>query len=104
MIKEFLKINLASPEKILKWTERLLPNGKLVGKITKIDMINSETLKPSFDGLFCEKIFGPIKDFECSCNRYKKIQLKEKKRKQIFICSKCSVELSDSKMRNYRMG
>jgi DNA-directed RNA polymerase subunit beta' len=66
-------------------------------------MINSETLKPSFDGLFCEKIFGPIKDFECSCNRYKNT-IKRKKRKQIFICSKCNVELTQSKIRNYRMG
>jgi DNA-directed RNA polymerase subunit beta' len=65
-------------------------------------MIISGTLKPVFNGLFCEKIFGPLKDFECSCKRYKRVPQKNKKK--VSICSDCNVELTQSKIRNYRMG
>nr|YP_010700492.1 RNA polymerase subunit beta' [Strombomonas costata]WCH63630.1 RNA polymerase subunit beta' [Strombomonas costata] len=102
MIKEYIKINIASPSKILSWTERLLPNNKLVGEITKAETINYETFKPVNDGLFCEKIFGPIKDWECNCKRYKKIQIKNNDK--IIICPKCYVEITETKIRNYRMG
>nr|AEW13012.1 RNA polymerase beta' subunit [Strombomonas acuminata] len=104
MIKEYIKINLASPTKILSWTERLLPNNKLIGEVSKSETINYETFKPVNDGLFCEKIFGPIKDWECNCKRYKKIQMKTKNKDKVIICPKCYVEITETKIRNYRMG
>lgn len=67
-------------------------------------MIVSETLKPVSNGLFCEKIFGPLKDFQCSCKRYKRVPIKKKNKQKISICSNCNVELTQSKIRNYRMG
>ena len=66
------------------------------------ETINPENFKPIIDGLFCEKIFGPIKDWECACKRYKKNQSKSKI--LIDICPKCNVEFNNSKIRNYRMG
>ena len=70
---DYVKINLASPEKIRHWGERVLPNGQTVGEITKPETINYRTLKPEMDGLFCERIFGPTKDWECACGKYKRI-------------------------------
>lgn len=67
-----LRIQLASPELIRKWAERPLPDGTLVGEVTKSETINYRTFKPEPDGLFCEKIFGPVKDWECYCGRYKR--------------------------------
>ena len=64
-------------------------------------------MKPEFGGLFCEKIFGPVNDFECSCQKFKKNQIKRKinkKSKKILFCPTCEVELTESKIRNYRMG
>ena len=58
---DYVKINLASPQRIKKWGERALPNGQIVGEVTKPETINYRTLKPEMDGLFCERIFGPIK-------------------------------------------
>nr|YP_009389109.1 RNA polymerase beta' subunit [Euglena archaeoplastidiata]AKR17882.1 RNA polymerase beta' subunit [Euglena archaeoplastidiata] len=103
MIKKYIQINLASPQKILTWTERLLPNNKLIGEITKlIETLDHDSFLPIMEGLFCERIFGPTKDWECSCKRFKKIQLKLKNK--ITICQKCNVEITESKIRNYRIG
>ena len=61
---DFIKISLASPEVIKKWSERFLPNGKVIGEVKKTDTLNYRTFKPEMDGLFCERIFGPIKSGE----------------------------------------
>ncbi len=84
-----VRISLASPEQILSWS---------YGEVTKPETINYRTLKPERDGLFCERIFGPIKDFECSCGKYKRIRFKG------IICDKCGVEIARSKVRRERMG
>lgn len=95
---DYVKINLASPERIKKWGERTLPNGQVVGEVTKPETINYRTLKPEMDGLFCERIFGPIKDWECHCGKYKRVRYKG------IICGKCGVEVAESKVRRHRMG
>ncbi len=84
-----VRISLASPEQIKSWS---------YGEVTKPETINYRTLKPERDGLFCERIFGPIKDFECSCGKYKRIRFKG------IICDKCHVEIARSKVRRERMG
>jgi DNA-directed RNA polymerase subunit beta' len=84
-----VRISLASPEQIRSWS---------YGEITKPDTINYRTLKPERDGLFCERIFGPTKDFECYCGKYKKIRYKG------VICDKCGVEVARAKVRRERMG
>ncbi len=86
---ESIKIGLASPEKILEWS---------YGEVTKPETINYRTLKPERDGLFCERIFGPTKDWECHCGKYKRIRYKGK------ICDKCGVEVTRAKVRRERMG
>ncbi len=86
---EAIKIGLASPETILSWS---------YGEVTKPETINYRTLKPEKDGLFCEKIFGPTKDWECHCGKYKKIRYKGK------VCERCGVEVTKSKVRRERMG
>ena len=90
-IRDFdsIQIKLASPEKILEWSH---------GEITKAETINYRTLKPEMDGLFCEKIFGPSKDYECSCGKYKRM------RYQGMVCEKCGVEVTTAKVRRERMG
>lgn len=95
---DFIKINLASPERIQKWAERILPDGTIIGEVKKTDTINYRTFKPEMDGLFCERIFGPIKSGECSCGLYKYA------RKLGFICELCGVEITDSRVRRHRMG
>jgi DNA-directed RNA polymerase subunit beta' len=95
---DFIKISLASPEVIKKWSERFLPNGKVIGEVKKTDTLNYRTFKPEMDGLFCERIFGPIKSGECSCGLYKYA------RKIGFVCPVCSVEITDSRVRRHRMG
>ena len=95
---DYVKINLASPERIRKWGERTLPNGQIVGEVSKPETINYRTLKPEMDGLFCERIFGPIKDWECHCGKYKRVRYKG------IICEKCGVEVAESKVRRHRMG
>lgn len=72
--KEYIKIKIASPEKIKKISQRTLTNGEITGEIKRSETINYKTLKPQIGGLFCEQIFGPIKDWECQCGKYKKIQ------------------------------
>ena len=86
---ESIKIGLASPEKIREWS---------YGEVKKPETINYRTLKPERDGLFCETIFGPQKDWECHCGKYKKIHFKGK------ICDRCGVEVTRSKVRRERMG
>ncbi len=84
-----VRISLASPEQIRSWS---------YGEVTKPETINYRTLKPERDGLFCEKIFGPTKDYECFCGKYKKIRYKG------VVCDKCGVEVARSKVRRERMG
>ncbi|MCJ7511147.1 MAG: DNA-directed RNA polymerase subunit beta', partial [Dehalococcoidia bacterium] len=84
-----IRISLASPEQIRSWS---------YGEVTKPETINYRTLKPEKDGLFCEKIFGPTKDFECYCGKYKRVRYKG------IICDKCGVEVARSKVRRERMG
>ena len=86
---EAIKIGLASPEKIREWSH---------GEVTKPETINYRTLKPERDGLFCERIFGPKKDWECYCGKYKKIRYKG------VICDRCGVEITKSSVRRERMG
>jgi len=83
------QLKLASPEKILSWSS---------GEVKKPETINYRTLKPERDGLFCAKIFGPIKDYECLCAKYKKMRYKG------VVCEKCGVEVTSSKVRRHRMG
>ena len=94
---DYVKINLASPDKIREWGERTLPNGQIVGEVTKSETINYRTLKPEMDGLFCEKIFGPVKDWECHCGKYKRFRYKG------VVCERCGVEVTESKVRRHRM-
>ena len=89
MTFDAIKIGLASPEKILEWSR---------GEVTKPETINYRTLKPERDGLFCERIFGPSKDWECHCGKYKKIRYKG------VICDRCGVEVTKATVRRERMG
>nr|YP_010336633.1 RNA polymerase beta' subunit [Rhodospora sordida]UNJ15039.1 RNA polymerase beta' subunit [Rhodospora sordida] len=94
---DYIKINLASPERIRQWGERTLPNGQIVGEVTKPETINYRTLKPEMDGLFCERIFGPVKDWECHCGKYKRFRYKG------LVCERCGVEVTESHVRRHRM-
>lgn len=94
---DYIKISLASPSKIRSWGERTLPNGQIVGEVTKPETINYRTLKPEMDGLFCERIFGPVKDWECHCGKYKRFRYKG------IVCERCGVEITESKVRRHRM-
>jgi len=94
---ESIRIGLASPDHIKQWAERTLPNGKIVGQITSSQTVNYKTLKPEKGGLFCERIFGPVNDFECACGR------KKTKTKQKF-CPDCDVEFTSSRVRRHRLG
>ena len=95
---DYVKISLASPDRIREWGERTLPNGQVVGEITKPETINYRTLKPEMNGLFCERIFGPVNDWECHCGKYKRV------RHRGIVCERCGVEVIDSKVRRHRMG
>lgn len=85
----YMKIGLASPEKVRSWS---------FGEVKKPETINYRTLKPEKDGLFCERIFGPTKDWECSCGKYKRVRYKG------MVCDRCGVEVTKSKVRRERMG
>ena len=89
MTFDAIKIGLASPEKIREWSR---------GEVKKPETINYRTLKPEKDGLFCERIFGPSKDWECHCGKYKKIRYKG------VVCDRCGVEITKSSVRRERMG
>lgn len=95
---DYVKIGLASPDRIRQWGERTLPNGQVVGEVTKPETINYRTLKPEMDGLFCERIFGPAKDWECHCGKYKRV------RHRGIVCERCGVEVTESRVRRHRMG
>src|SRR5665811_669534 len=84
-----MKISIASPDKILSWSH---------GEVKKPETINYRTFKPERDGLFCAKIFGPVKDYECLCGRYKRMKHRG------VVCEKCGVEVIQSKVRRERMG
>lgn len=86
---DYIRVSIASPERVLKWS---------FGEVTKPETINYRTLKPERDGLFCERIFGPSKDWECYCGKYKRVRHKG------IICERCGVEVTDSKVRRHRMG
>jgi len=86
-----IQIGMASPEQILAWSH---------GEVTKPETINYRTLKPERDGLYCERIFGPTKDWECNCGKYKRIKFKDKDK----ICDKCGVQVTRAKVRRERMG
>ncbi len=90
-VNEFdaIRVSLASPEQILNWSH---------GEVTKPETINYRTLRPERDGLFCERIFGPTKDWECACGKYKRIRYKG------IVCDKCGVEVAHSRVRRERMG
>ena len=98
-----LKIQLASPDCIQKWAETVLPDGQVIGEVTKSETINYRTFKPEMDGLFCERIFGPVKDWECHCGRSKQAR-HQRDRQELVYCSVCGVPLTESKVRRYRMG
>ena len=89
MTFDAIKIGLASPEKIRQWSH---------GEVKKPETINYRTLKPEKDGLYCEKIFGPSKDWECHCGKYKKIRYKG------VVCDRCGVEVTKSSVRRERIG
>jgi DNA-directed RNA polymerase subunit beta' len=95
---DYVKIGIASPERIRQWGERTLPNNQVVGEVTKPETINYRTLKPEMDGLFCERIFGPAKDWECHCGKYKRV------RHRGIVCERCGVEVTESRVRRHRMG
>ena len=95
---DYVKINLASPNRIQSWGQRILPNGQCVGEVTKPETINYRTLKPEMNGLFCERIFGPVNDWECHCGKYKRV------RHRGIVCERCGVEVIESKVRRHRMG
>ena len=90
-VKNFdaIRISLASPEEIRDWS---------YGEVTKPETINYRTLRPERDGLFCERIFGPTKDWECACGKYKRVRYKG------IVCDKCGVEVAPSRVRRERMG
>ncbi len=95
---DYVKINLASPSRIRSWGERILPSGEKVGEVTKPETINYRTLKPEIGGLFCERIFGPVNDWECHCGKYKRVRYKG------IICERCGVEVIESNVRRHRIG
>ena len=86
-----IQIGIASPEMIRSWSS---------GEVLKPETINYRTLKPERDGLYCERIFGPQKDWECSCGKYKRVKFKDKEK----VCDKCGVQITRAKVRRERMG
>ena len=84
-----IRIQLASPERIREWS---------FGEVTKPETINYRSFKPERDGLFCERIFGPVKDWECQCGKYKRIRYRG------VVCDRCGVEVTQAKVRRDRMG
>ena len=94
---DYLRITIASPTRIKKWCERTLPSGQIVGEVLKPETINFRTHQPEINGLFCEKIFGPIKNWKCKCGKYNGFVLDK-------ICDECNVEIIEARVRRYRMG
>nr|YP_010880433.1 RNA polymerase beta' subunit [Ranunculus sceleratus]QFV17793.1 RNA polymerase beta' subunit [Ranunculus sceleratus]WHU54048.1 RNA polymerase beta' subunit [Ranunculus sceleratus] len=96
-----LRIGLVSPQQIITWAEKILPNGEIVGEVTKPYTFHYKTNKPEKDGLFCERIFGPIKSGICACGNYRVIGDEKEDPK---FCEQCGVEFVDSRVRRYQMG
>lgn len=94
---DYLRITIASPQRIKTWAERKLPSGELVGEVLKPETINFRTHQPELHGLFCEKIFGPTKNWKCKCGKYNGY-VPEK------VCEECQVEIIEARVRRYRMG
>ena len=94
---DYLRLNLASPKRIKSWSERILPDGEVVGEVLKAETINFRTHQPEINGLFCEKIFGPIQNWKCKCGKYNGFVLDK-------ICDECKVEIIEARVRRYRMG
>jgi len=94
---DYLRLSIASPGRIKSWSERILPDGEVVGEVKKAETINFRTHQPEINGLFCEKIFGPIKNWKCKCGKYNGFVLDK-------ICDECKVEIIEARVRRYRMG
>jgi DNA-directed RNA polymerase subunit beta' len=94
---DYLRISIASPKRIKSWAERTLPNGEIIGEVLRPETINFRTHQPELYGLFCEKIFGPIKNWKCRCGKYNGFALDK-------ICEDCNVEVIEARVRRYRMG
>jgi DNA-directed RNA polymerase beta' subunit len=107
---KLVTIGLASPEKIQSWAEKELPNGKIFGEVTNANTFHYRTFKPSKGGLFCERIFGPLKDFECACGKRQKPnalesrQILEHEQTTRYFCTNCDVEYTWSIIRRYQLG
>jgi len=96
---DYIKINIASPEKIQSWADRLYPNGEIYGEVARPDTLNFRTHKPEEFGLFCQKLFGPIKNWKCNCKKYSTFSFGNVNK----VCDKCLIELTESRIRRYRM-
>nr|YP_010876215.1 RNA polymerase beta' subunit [Hemiboea suiyangensis]WHE17237.1 RNA polymerase beta' subunit [Hemiboea suiyangensis] len=96
-----LRIGLVSPQQIIAWSTKILPNGEIVGEVTKPYTFHYKTNKPEKDGLFCERIFGPIKSGICACGNYRVIG---DEKEDPNLCEQCGVEFIDSRVRRYQMG
>lgn len=94
---ESIRIGLASSEQIRRWAERKLSNGRIIGQVTNPQTVNYKTLRPEPGGLFCEKIFGPIKDFECACGKKRNLMTQK-------FCPECEVDFVSARVRRYRLG
>jgi DNA-directed RNA polymerase subunit beta' len=94
---DYLRITIASPKRIKSWSQRTLPTGEVIGEVLKPETINFRTHQPELNGLFCEKIFGPIKNWKCKCGKYNGFLLDK-------ICEECQVEIIEARVRRYRMG
>lgn len=94
---DYLRISIASPKRIRSWAERKLPNGEIIGEVLKPETINFRSHQPEINGLFCEKIFGPTKNWKCRCGKYSGFLIDK-------ICDECQVEIIEARVRRYRMG
>jgi DNA-directed RNA polymerase subunit beta' len=94
---EYLRITIASPQRMKSWSQRKLPSGEIVGEVLNPETINFRTHQPETYGLFCEKIFGPIKNWKCKCGKYNGFMLDK-------VCEECHVEIFEARVRRYRMG
>ena len=94
---DYLRISIASPKRIKSWAERTLPNGDIVGEVIRPETINFRTHQPEIYGLFCEIIFGPIKNWKCKCGKYNGFAIDK-------VCEDCQVEIIEARVRRYRMG
>nr|YP_009241265.1 rpoC1 [Drosera rotundifolia]AMK97278.1 RpoC1 [Drosera rotundifolia] len=100
-----LRIGLVSPQQIRAWATKILPNGEIVGEVTELSLFDSETKKPVKDGLFCERIFGPIKSGFCACRNYcENYRVIGEDKEDRRFCEDCGVEFVDSRIRRYQMG